>query len=275
MKAAMHFRSASTHNDDEDGTESPPLGPPGIHGQLSINTHMATTTLSSSTPYNLTNAELDEALNDPNDAALFDYEEDTKMLEPCKKHPECLHAGGNRHPGRCIWYDEDIRKRCVIPDDAPGWTVVPKAEKKAELKPEPKQTRSTEPKQTRSTPVATGSKKRKAPSDFDAAQAEVTEPCFLLLLLLCLSLHLCVSQALKATKAAEAAEAAAKRAKIEADEKLVAAAKREKERLRREASAKRREAEKIRLLAEKKAREEEAEADEMERMAAHMSQTYY
>ena len=247
----LSIRNNYNDNDSDEEAHKPPARAPGISGQLSLSTHMASTTLADGHAPPLTDSQLD--------AALLDYEsepDDAKMKEPCKKHPDCIHAGGDKHPGRCIWFDEDTKRRCQIPDDAPGWVVAKSKAKQSEQK-EVNAERSTRASKNQVQPQPQpqskkDGKKRKEP-DFAACIAEVN----------------------KATRAAEVAEAAAKKAKIEAETKLVAAAKREKERLRRDASVKRREAERIRLLAEKRAREEEAEALEMERQADVMSQTYY
>lgn len=242
----MALRGAYEHNDSDDSEKEEERG----EGLLTGMQDMAVT---------YTNSQLD--------AALMDYESESGQgqediatssnVMPCSKHSECLHAKGDKHPGRCIYWDEDEKRRTIIPDDDSGWNIA-KPMKVVQEKPpiESARVRALSKKAKEAVaPVQVAAKvggKRKAPTTFEAA----------------------MQAADKASKNAVAAERAAKQAKIEAAANLKEAAKIEKDRLRRVALSMKRDAQKTRLAAEKKARQQEAEADEMERMAAQMSQEY-
>jgi len=249
--------------DDEDDDTGEATAPPAIGGQLSIASQMAGVGLNPRAPAKpLTDAEIDEAL------CSYQEKDDNTGSDPfsmavptansslaCTKHTECIHNMGGGHPGRCVWFDEDLRRRTVIPDDAPGWLIakpmkVEKEVKAAEVK-APRESRNA--KEVKPAEVKVPNKgKRKASNQLAAALEEAD----------------------KATRAAEMAEATAKKAKVDAEGRVMAAAKTEKERLRREAVIKKREAAKMRLLTEKAARQAEREAAEMEAEASALSQQY-
>lgn len=135
----MH--SIREYGDSDDDPTELEGGPPTFTTQISLSSQMAATSVSTTKP--LTDAEID--------AALLDYEDDSggvnveanatsKTVTACGKHPDCLHSKGDKHPGRCIWYDEDLKRRCIIPDDAAGWAIAKpmKIEEKVKVNAKPR-----------------------------------------------------------------------------------------------------------------------------------------
>lgn len=241
---------------DEDDDTGQAAAAPAISGQLSISSQMAGVSVNPREAPPLTDAEID--------AALCNYEQDdntggdpfpmavptAKSFFACTKHSECIHNLGKGHPGRCVWFDDDSRTRKVIPDDAPGWLIA----KPMKVEKEVKAAEVKDPRESRKAKEVMPNKgsKRKTSNPLAAALEEAD----------------------KATRAAEMAEATAKKAKVDAESRVIKAATAEKEKLRREAVIKKREAAKMRLLTEKAARQAEREAAEMEAEASALSQQY-